>query len=722
MDLEVVGAFEIDEGWKNYWVALYRKLFEMITAVRNNTAEPLVIENEGNGGNFRPSAFFTKEQKKELMGIVAYDDILLDLKSKPVIAHATDYILLDGGAGSAFNKIEELVKRRFNRKNPKGSKGTDLPFKIGENEYMSVAEIKLLNLIKTVSDVKKASKQEVTASYQPGLSWDSKTAYTELLSKTAFGNDGKITYAELLNNSGISVNTKDVVTPNFPGLDLKGSLMMAPAFGSHGSIGVWLLNRFVSIGYERPKTSKIISFSNGDGVNNILPEPVAQWMLKNKAPAVMILTEKTGVDKKGGQIGIERMKDGTIRVRMLERADAKDKVLFDKMGLSGGKGTPGAQDFNTNVLGINEGLVAEIMQDLFNKVLLPKALENQSGEIEAGKAAMDEFNKIIAPDLIVNDKNFDEKDFTSPKIQVQGEDVFQSEKKDFIQIEGPIGTVFLNLSNYFEDPNNIAIKEKVFGEKVGKGLRLLTLVSTTFEQRSLVFTPIKGLFDYVLQALSDYFSLIKTEWTLDSAKEQGKTVPLPEFDLQDNDKRSYKAYKQANRVYDIVGEQVSVRGLRLLKLDGDKNSGLVLFPNASLRGNVSIVNNTTYEVDLSKANVKGLPIFKDKKLWLEDVNITVTGENTVEVTRFVDNADAGEAKDATVVAAGYGGIDFDLGDIDLGIRSEEDEIRYEMDPAILQQGDFNGLEPMIIKITPITDMPVFLGAKNEAPEMAGVAS
>ncbi|MBF0619657.1 MAG: hypothetical protein HQL19_05765 [Candidatus Omnitrophica bacterium] len=66
-----------------------------------------------------------------------------------------------------------------------------------------------------------------------------------------------------------------------------------------------------------------------------------------------------------------------------------------------------------------------------------------------------------------------------------------------------------------------------------------------------------------------------------------------------------------------------------------------------------------------------------------------------------------------------GGIDFDMNNIDLDIKSDGQGIKFNMDPAMLQAGNFDGLVPVILNVTPVTDLPMFLGAKEPEHELAG---
>lgn len=798
--------------WRNFWYALYLKYRKIADDKKsgnwwNDTLK--IDEKDENGqfkgtGNFRPSAFLNAEKRQNWLGMVPYSQVVAESPNdKP---HETSYMLLDGGAGNAFAGLDSLVSEIFpQRKNPKGAKGTDIPFSPAEARLLSPAEIKLMFLIKTVADTRAKEKKQgkeqgveslkqATFYYEPILGPDSYTTYDELYDKTPYNQDEYLhmltelypdtttddvkSYRAVLNKLRITLNedrNKELVTPNFPAVDPSSKEVTAykldpitheplkdkktekviPAltFGSHGSIGVYIANQLVDKDRYQPPASglpKIISFSNGDGINNFLDETTARWMAAKKIPVVMVVTTKTGVDKKGGQIGVEGttvtdkdgkfvkvdFSDGKVKVRMLERADANTNgqlEVFERNGLTGGVGKIGQQAFNTNVIGVNEGVLAEILQRIYYEILLVQANGDK-------QRAMEEFNSIVAPDLIAG--------------------------KDPIQLEGPIGTVFINLHNYIESTPQAKdiLNEVVTGSKNGNA-RLLTLVSTDFEERSIFFTPVKNTLDWLLQAFSDYYTLDMESYVLKSTQKAGQTVPLPEFDVDD----LYDAYKNVKnaimaipgitvdgqrvditgkkveiverkivrggnqvsyydiridgKLYPIYGTRVKidkfyVQGLNLLKLEGGKNSGVVLFPGARLSGDVIIQNNTPHTINLY--DYPDIPRGLDGRLILKDVKIVIVdnGFNKPVVTvGKVDNALVAQVKRDPM--QDLGGIDFALDNIDLDINTDGQGIKFNIDPAMLKNGNFDGLVPLILSVSPINDLPMFLGAKEKDKEFAG---
>ncbi|MBU2102385.1 MAG: hypothetical protein KKF80_03230, partial [Candidatus Omnitrophica bacterium] len=233
----------------------------------------------------------------------------------------------------------------------------------------------------------------------------------------------------------------------------------------------------------------------------------------------MVSTTKTGIDFKGGQIGIEFLADGKTRVRMLEegstKEDKKQLAIFHKMGLPGGKGQVGEQYFNTNIVLINYSLIALLLQDLLREVF--------QGDIE-------KLQKIFAPDVI------------RPGIKKNKKD-----GKDYIQLEGPIGTALLNLHNYVATSDDPKVKEILERHNVEKMLRIINVDT---QNRTRFFTPIKFATDHWLQAYSDYYSLDTNTWMLNDTA-TGVTPPI--FELQD------PYYNDVTNVYEAFGK-ASVSG------------------------------------------------------------------------------------------------------------------------------------------------------------------
>ncbi|MBF0511696.1 MAG: hypothetical protein HQL13_05125 [Candidatus Omnitrophica bacterium] len=424
---------------------------------------------------------------------------------------------------------------------------------------------------------------------------------------------------------------------------------------------------------------------------------------------------------------------------MMEQKDAMNNgelQTFNKNGLEGGVGRVGKQLFNTNVLGINRPVLAKVLQRIFDEILLSQFKEDHD-------RALEEFNRIIAPELIAGGKAE-------------------------YQLEGPIGTVFINLHNWIEaHPAAKAIVQ----EETGNG-RLLTIVSTTFQQRNRFFTPIKAITDWLLQGYGDYYTLDEKEWVLRSKKkENGETVPLPEIDQPSEKYSAFKNVKKAlmaiaglrvdgqrvditnkrvdfvdggatadgkklthvkidgtvyslerkansseskvkyaeiDRFFVLGNEEHDVKPLKLLQLDGDENTGLVLFPGAYLGGNVKIANLTPHVVNLYNfPNNRFLNRRIDGRLVLENVSIKITeqgGNFLVDVQEYKGNGSNGNGSNGSKAMAGNvdalrGGIDLALDNIEMDIDEDgEQGTRFNIpDAAMLTKTDFGGLVPLIVR-------------------------
>ena len=67
--------------------------------------------------------------------------------------------------------------------------------------------------------------------------------------------------------------------------------------------------------------------------------------------------------------------------------------------------------------------------------------------------------------------------------------------------------------------------------------------------------------------------------------------------------------------------------------------------------------------------------------------------------------------------SGPGGIDFNSDKMNLQTRNEGGEIKFKMDPAMLQQlKNAPGFTPVIINIQPLENLPEFLGISENAQQ------
>jgi UDP-N-acetylglucosamine pyrophosphorylase len=237
------------------------------------------------------------------------------------------------------------------------------------------------------------------------------------------------------------------------------------------------------------------------------------WMAKERIPIVMITTDKTANDMKGGQIAIVRHRDGSHYVSIVEQAQAKETgqlELFEKTGLEVRRDNQ-TSFFNTNTALFNyEELVPKL-----------KALVNKIGE--------EEFLRIVTPDLIENRKEQKDKDGISRK---------------YLQLEGAMGSSLLNLDRFwrahYQEP-------------------LVHFINVDHLHRTDFFSPIKSAFDFFMQFHSDRFRLLTDSMRLKNERPGS----LPSVSLSDT-RTSDKYYHDVQTVLECF-QGTSILGLDVLR-------------------------------------------------------------------------------------------------------------------------------------------------------------
>ncbi len=55
----------------------------------------------------------------------------------------------------------------------------------------------------------------------------------------------------------------------------------------------------------------------------------------------------------------------------------------------------------------------------------------------------------------------------------------------------------------------------------------------------------------------------------------------------------------------------------------------------------------------------------------------------------------------------------------MDVQSDGEGARFNLDSAMLKNGNFDGFTPTILNVTPIRSLPVFLGEVAESRELVG---
>lgn len=210
---------------------------------------------------------------------------------------------------------------------------------------------------------------------------------------------------------------------------------LAPA--GHAFLGFSLL---LDLFQKDDIQDEIVVIGNGEDLNSTPDAKVFSWMVEKNIPICMITTTKLEKDKKGGQIS---KVVGSVYeyVTIIEKAQAEKAGQLEYFSELGLRPSDHRSLFNTNIVVINKKVLKQRLKSL---------------DVDKSK-----FCEIITPDLIKNIKPQD--------------------GKQFIQLEGAIGSTILNLDKFFRLQT---------GEEVVAFLNLDPLARESF------FIPLKTMDDF----------------------------------------------------------------------------------------------------------------------------------------------------------------------------------------------------------------------------------
>lgn len=336
------------------------------------------------------------------------------------------------------------------------------------------------------------------------------------------------------------VREEPVYQYNMPTVTVDGKLSdnrVAPA--GHGLFGFYAVKKALSETQASSK-GKILVLANGEDLSGGADPYIVGHMLEKRIPILMITTDKTEIDLKGGQIAVSF--EGKVPVvSIVEQAQAEvsgQKKYFEEIGLRSGDRQA---MFNTNMVLINYEELTPIIQALYAKV----------GEAK--------FNEIIGPNLIKNWKAQIDKDGVERK---------------YLQLEGAMGSVILNLDKYF---------------RLHEARSILSFVNIDRAHRTSFFAPIKTAFDYYMQFFSDRFSYEpKAHRLVDHRPGYPPSVKLVDIETKD------KFYADVDNVL------ATFQGASILNVDQLSVEGRFALNGIQLAGQVSLVNKTGQLVSLEK--------------------------------------------------------------------------------------------------------------------------
>lgn len=376
--------------------------------------------------NIIPLAIANDEDLQSIQ-IQQFDELGNDL-SESLKDYTYSLVKMQAGLGTSV-KREDLIKDVEGR-DALGAKGTDLYFEV-DGKLTSIAEIQLRQAM-NLSEIAPFKKIK----YINLVNDETQKAVESIWDKELNGKS----YKGLFANSPKLEIGKTYFQKKMQTLNESGELTserLAPA--GHGFVG------FLEVldVYSHDVANEVVAIGNGEDLSSTPDVKTINWVVENNIPIVMITTTKTEADKKGGQISIVKNPGSPDFVTIVEKAQAesaKQLAYFEELGL---RANDRESLFNTNVVVINK----KALKETFNECLKDITQE--------------QFVKSFAPDVIRNVKEQDGKKFT--------------------QLESALGSVMLNLDQFFRKTYNKS---------------LVSFLNYSPEDREQIFMPIKKREDY----------------------------------------------------------------------------------------------------------------------------------------------------------------------------------------------------------------------------------
>lgn len=594
------------------------------------------------GANFWLSSKFDKSAW-ETLGVIPNKDIVAAYgqngAARKELSRSGEVIInaMEAGLGENFTRV------LYNQGAPIGAKGTDVKYQNIEMKgfdasghpsivrvNVSIAELKLRQII-----LQAQSRQFSRFTYEVLVNKDSKPHYDKLLASAYLddrvdqrGNSKDRTYQQMFDELGITV--KFHFQDPIPGINAESKELPneigAPAQpGGHGQLGFWFFFEALQRGFERARNgisgaqNRFRVFYNGDNLNSRANADIIAHMKENKHVIYMVAVSAEPIDKKGGKIGLRaEWVDGKIVwvPDMMELAQAKaaekeeDGQLnrFFDAGLEDGDD---AQLFNTNVIYINEDILADILADLHT------VLSRRADALSNEERGLYEIAKTFAPTRIAKDA-----------------------KNGYLPVDGAIGSVLLNFNQYFLTSTDTEIKGIL--EKHGVD-RILHFVNVP---RIDHFTPEKTPVDHLVLN-SDRFEL---NMNYSSLTDKKPGTPLPEITFRGEaapGEETANWVKDAGAWADLATIENSFGTMGILNLKSLEVFGAPFtIKDVRFSGRVRIVNerpasdgplfnlrNELREIDVhNNASVK---MYGDQ-IHVHNVLITIKADGTLTIAPYVE--------------------------------------------------------------------------------------
>lgn len=553
---ELQNVMALDETNFSAFMVLFDALKNPKVKPRLEIYEP--GKNSAEGAVAYPTAIAPAEILAKLP-FVSYSELCTRAEElKPLASRTALWVKkMQAGTGSTVVRDDYIRQMRSTSNALQiGAKGTDLYAKLpaknkGEQEHRSLAELQIMQLM-----LAQENQEFCEIVFQDLVSTETIDSLEGIWEKESYLHENR-TYAQKAKR-----RAERFVQAQVPCVDESYQLnYQRTAPSGHWIFAVDALRAAVHKA-SRPQSKcehLVAAIGNGEDLSST-PDPVmVGWMIKEKIPVVMVTTEKTANDLKGGQIALVQTAAGEDYVTIIEQAQAKEAgqlELFEQIGVSI-KNDEQMAFFNTNMA-------------LFNYDVLVPQLESLCQEI-GERALLD----LLAPDLIMNWKEQADTDGITRK---------------YLQIEGAMGSSLLNFDRYWR---------KKFGQP------LVHFINVERNARTQFFSPIKTAFDYFMQFHSDRFELDPKSMRLEHVGHD----KLPLIVLKDAETKD-KYYADVSTVLTAF-EGAHIRDLTSLSINGKVSvRGLTLSGRIEIVNKLNEVANVTSQVE----RLTGAREIKDQRL------------------------------------------------------------------------------------------------------------
>ncbi len=414
------------DNFSSECIEINTKYFEcLLRKYKTGESKDITMFDGNNNSPVIPLAIASKEDM-QFVSITDYES-LPNAISQELQFYTLNICKMQAGLGTSVER-QDLLNLYSTRKTL-GSKGTDL-FIDYKGKMLSIAEIQLLYAEKKleqkeIGKIKFVNLVNSETAYAVDALWDKKHPFKDQ------------TYAQVFDNEKL-IRQENIHQLMMPTIDSSGELTFkreAPA--GHAFLGFYqLVNLFGCSDIPR----EITCIGNGEDLKSNPDPKMLSWMVENNIPIAMITTTKLAKDKKGGQLAVVHEEAPYLSIVEKAQAEKANQLeYFQELGL---RDSDNRSYFNTNIVLINK----KALKDLFENFL---------------NVTESEFYDILSPDLIRNIK--------------------EQDSKEYIQLEGAIGSTLLNLDKYFR---------KNFD------LKVVYFLNLSPENRENFFLPIKRREDF----------------------------------------------------------------------------------------------------------------------------------------------------------------------------------------------------------------------------------